>query len=85
MKDAPIEYTDVVAVDGPLVTVRGVRDVGWDEGARLRLASGEERHGVVLDVDDDRAVVQVYEGTSGIRPDETSVAFVGGPIAHQGQ
>lgn len=79
MKDAPIEYTDVIAVDGPLVTVRGVREVGWDEGARLRSASGEDRHGVVLDVNDEQTVVQVYEGTSGIRPGETSVAFDGGP------
>ena len=61
------------------MTVRGARDVGWDEGARLRFASGDERHGVVLDVDDDRAVVQVYEGTAGVRPAETSVAFAGGP------
>jgi len=79
MRDAPIEYTDVVAVEGPLVTVRGVRDVGWDEAARVRLTSGGQRHGVVLDVNGDVAVLQIYEGTSGISPTETSVAFEGSP------
>ena len=79
MKEAPVEYTDVTGVEGPLVTVRGVRGVGWDEAARVHLGSGEERHGVVLDVDADVAVVQVYEGTSGISPTDTRVAFAGNP------
>ncbi|HWS46460.1 MAG TPA: V-type ATP synthase subunit B [Acidimicrobiia bacterium] len=79
MREAPIEYTRVAGVEGPLLHVRGVRGVGWDEAAEVRLASGEHRRGVVLDVDDDAAVVQVYEGTSGIRPAETSVAFLGTP------
>ena len=34
VRDAPIEYTDIGAVKGPLVIVRGTRDVGWDEAAR---------------------------------------------------
>jgi len=81
MRDAPVEYTEMTAVEGPLVTVRGVRGVGWDEAAQVRLASGEMRHGVVLDVNGDVAVVQVYEGTSGVSPADTSVAFAGGPTS----
>ncbi len=79
MRDAPVEYTDIGAVEGPLVVVRGVRGVGWDEAARVRLATGEQRHGVVLEIDDDRAVVQVYEGGAGITPSDVAVSFLGGP------
>jgi len=79
MKDTPIEYTDVREVEGPLVVVRGVQDVGWDEAACVRLSSGEERAGVVLEVDSDVAVVQVYEGGSGIAPAEIGVSFLGSP------
>ncbi len=80
MRDAPIEYSDLSAVKGPLVVARGTRDVGWDEAAVVRLDTGEERHGVVLDVSDDIAVVQVYEGTAGISPSHTTVAFTGSPM-----
>ncbi|HYL52833.1 MAG TPA: V-type ATP synthase subunit B [Acidimicrobiia bacterium] len=80
MRAADVEYTDVTAVEGPLLIVRGVRDVGWDEAARVRMRSGEERHGVVIDVNGDLAIVQVYEGTSGITPSDTTVAFDGSPV-----
>ena len=77
---APIEYGSVSSINGPLLCVEEVRDVGWDETAELRLSSGEIRHGVVLEVDRDLAVVQVYEGTQGLARGEVSVAFSGGPM-----
>ena len=80
MKDAPIEYTDISSVAGPIVVVRDVQNVGWDEAARVRVGIDEQRHGVVLEVRDDLAVVQVYEGSSGISPSDTSVAFLGTPM-----
>ncbi len=79
MREAPVEHTDVSSVEGPLVVVRGARGVGWDEAARVRLASGDEREGVVLEVEGDVAVVQVYEGSAGISPAEVGVSFLGSP------
>lgn len=76
----PVEYTTVTEAYGPLLVVRGVSGVGWDEFARIRLPDGTRRHGLVLEVDADLAVVQVLEGTAGIRPDGTSVAFDGTPL-----
>jgi V/A-type H+-transporting ATPase subunit B len=75
-----VEYTAVREVRGPLLVVRGVAGVGWDEFARIRLASGQVRHGLVLEVDRDLAVVQVLEGTDGIDPDAVGVAFDGSPL-----
>ncbi|WP_234532677.1 V-type ATP synthase subunit B [Streptomyces shenzhenensis] len=75
--DEYVEYTDVRELRGPLVVVAGVRGVGWDEFATVALDSGERRHGLVLEVDRDLAVVQVLEGTAGMGRAGTRVAFSG--------
>ncbi len=75
-----IEYTAVRELRGPLAIVEGVSEVGWDEYVRITLASGERRHGVVLDADRDLAVVQVLEGTAGMDPQGVRVAFSGSPL-----
>ncbi len=74
------EYTGVTELRGPLLVVRGVTGVGWDEFATIRLGGGETRHGLVLEANRDLAVVQVLEGTEGMRPSATSVAFTGSPM-----
>ena len=76
----PIEYAGGRSANGPLLVVDHVTGVGWDEDATITLASGERRHGVVLDVNDDLAVVQVFEGTSGISLSGVRVAFSGTPM-----
>jgi V/A-type H+-transporting ATPase subunit B len=75
-----VEYTAVRELRGPLVVVSGVAGVGWDEFARIRLESGEERHGLVLDVHGDLAVLQVLEGTAGMTKAGTRIAFAGEPL-----
>ncbi len=72
-----VEHTEIVRIRDPLVVVADVAGVGWDEAAWIRLDSGEVRHGLVLEVDGDTAVVQVLEGTDGLRPGGASVAFAG--------
>ncbi|HYM96524.1 MAG TPA: hypothetical protein VET26_04430, partial [Candidatus Sulfotelmatobacter sp.] len=79
-RDLPIEYSSVSSVAGPLLVVKGVEGVGWDEQAVVRLDSGELRHGQVLEVDRDLAVVELFEGGDGIKPDAARVAFAGTPI-----
>ncbi|MFJ1656579.1 V-type ATP synthase subunit B [Streptomyces sp. NPDC088337] len=75
-----IEYTGVRELRGPLVVVEGVSGVGWDEFATIVLDSGERRHGLVLEVDRDLAVVQVLEDTAGMNRAGTRVAFSGTPL-----
>jgi V/A-type H+-transporting ATPase subunit B len=74
------EYTDVAELRGPLLVVRGVSGVGWDEFATIRTAAGGLRHGLVLEADRDLAVVQVFEGTEGLAPATARVAFSGSPL-----
>ncbi|MFJ3233789.1 V-type ATP synthase subunit B [Streptomyces sp. NPDC086787] len=75
-----IEYTGVRELHGPLLFVEGVSGVGWDEFATIVLDSGERRHGLVLEVDRDIAVVQVLEDTAGMNRTGTRVAFSGTPL-----
>lgn len=77
---APIEYTDIRSLDGPLMVVHNVNGVGWDEDVIVRTPSGRPRHGVVLEVDRDIAVVGVFEGTEGMSTAPLRVAFAGEPL-----
>ncbi|WKX69012.1 V-type ATP synthase subunit B [Streptomyces sp. XD-27] len=75
-----IEYTAVRELRGPLAVVEGVSGVGWDEFATITLDSGDQRHGLVLEVNRDLAVVQVLEDTAGMDPSGLRVAFAGEPL-----
>ncbi len=77
----PIEYSSTTSIRGPLIVVEGVEGIGWNEVAEIRLADGEVRHGVVLDVHLDHAIVEVLEGTAGMRLDGVRTAFGGGPMS----
>ncbi len=76
----PVAFSGAAWVEGPLLAVRGVEGVGWDEIARVRLGTGEVRAGLVLEVHRDVAIVEVLEGTGGIDPERVSVAFEGHPF-----
>ncbi len=71
------EYQNVTEVSGPLMVVEGISDVAYDEIAKIKLPSGEERLGQVLEAESNRAVLQVFEGTRGLDTDDTSVQFTG--------
>ncbi len=75
-----VEYTKIRELHGPLAVVDGVSGVGWDEFVTITLESGEERHGLVLEVDRGTAVVQVLEDTAGMDPAGVRVAFAGAPL-----
>jgi V/A-type H+-transporting ATPase subunit B len=75
-----ISYSSLTSIRGPLVLVEGVEGVGWDELAEIHADSGPARHGIVLEVRKDLAVVQVFEGTGGLRLDDSRVTFAGTPL-----
>jgi len=74
------EYKTVSEISGPLMIVEGVEGVGYNEVVEIETPSGENKNGQVLEVDRDQAVVQVFEGTTGIDASETKVRFTGSPI-----
>ncbi len=72
-----IEYNSIESVAGPLVVVGKVRNASYNEIVKIRMHSGEERLGQVLDTSDKFAVVQVFGPTNGINIKDTSVSFLG--------
>ena len=77
MSNKDLEYTTVSEVAGPLIVVEGIKDVAYNEVVKIRLSSGEERTGQVLEAFLDKAIVQVFEGTKGLDTDKTSARFIG--------
>ena len=74
------EYRTVTEVVGPLMVVEGVEGVKYDELVEIELHTGEKRRGKVLEVNGSRAMVQIFEGSTGINLKETKVKFLGRPL-----
>merc|ERR1719384_162255 len=72
-----ITYKTVSGVNGPLVILDNVKYPKFAEIVNLKLPDGSERAGQVLEVQGSKAVVQVFEGTSGIDAKKTKCEFTG--------
>jgi len=72
-----IRYNTIGGVNGPLVILENVKFPRYNEIVSLTLPDGSERSGQVLKARGNRAVVQVFEGTSGIDVKKTKVEFTG--------
>ncbi|MBP5458616.1 MAG: V-type ATP synthase subunit B [Clostridia bacterium] len=73
----PKEYRTIQEVAGPLMIVRDVDNVTYNELGEIELANGETRRCRVLEVDGTNAVVQLFESSTGINLDESKVRFSG--------
>lgn len=74
------EYKTVTEVVGPLMAVEQVEGVKFDELVDIQLQDGTIRRGQVLEVQDDKALVQLFDSASGINLRDTKVRFKGKPL-----
>ena len=74
------EYKTIQEIASPLMVVRQVEGVTYDELGELELPNGEIRRCKVLEVEGDKAVVQLFESAQGINLAETKVRFLGHPL-----
>ena len=74
------EYKTIYEVANPLMVVEKVEGVTFDELGELELPNGEIRRCKVLEVEGDRAVVQLFESAQGINLAATKVRFLGHPL-----
>lgn len=77
MAEAGVEYTKVQEIKGPLVVIDGVTRASFDELVEIETPEGETRLGKVLEVGFGKAVVQVFEGTTGLSITGTKARFLG--------
>ena len=73
----PKEYRTIQEVAGPLMLVRGVENVAYDELGEIELASGEKRRCKVLEINGNDALVQLFESATGINLSNSKVRFLG--------
>lgn len=74
------EYKTIKEIVGPLMLVEGVSGVKYDELVEITLDDGSLRRGKVLEVNADRALVQLFEGSHGIRMSTAKARFLGRPL-----
>lgn len=74
------EYKTIREVVGPLMLVEGVEGVKYDELVEIEQDNGDIRHGKVLEVNGDKALVQLFEGSSGLRISTSKARFLGKSI-----
>ena len=74
------EYKTVEEISGPLMMVRMVENVTYDELVEIELHDGSVRRGKVLEVNGDAAVVQLFESAAGINLADAKVRFLGHPL-----
>ncbi len=75
-----IEYMGLNNIQGPLVVLEGVDDAFYEEMVTVTLDSGEKRIGRVTEIAGDKAVIQVFEGTSDLSLTNTKTKFNGEPM-----
>ncbi|MHC1601229.1 MAG: V-type ATP synthase subunit B [Candidatus Nezhaarchaeales archaeon] len=71
------KYRTISEISGPLLIVKSVTDAAYNELVKVETGTGEIRTGVVLEAAEGYAIVQVFEGTSGLDVDKTAVTFLG--------
>ena len=74
------EYRTIHEVSGPLMVVENVEGVTYDELAEIQLHNGEVRRCKVLEVNGDRAVVQLFDSSAGINLRDAKIRFLGHPL-----
>ena len=71
------EYRTIQEVAGPLMLVKGVENVTYNELGEIELANGETRRCKVLEIDGSNALVQLFEASTGINLSNSKVRFLG--------
>ncbi len=73
------EYLLIDKVEGPLIVLSGVKDAAYDEIVRIN-TGGKIRTGKVVQISEDKVVIQVFENTTGLSIHNSSVNFTGRPL-----
>ncbi len=75
-----IEYLGLSKINGPFVVIEGVRGAAFDEIVEITVEGKEKKLGRIVEIYDDRAVVQVFESTENISLQNTHTRLTGHPM-----
>lgn len=75
-----IEYLGLSAINGPLVVLEGLQGAAYDEIVEMKVNGKEKRLGKIIEIDDDKAVVQVFEGSESMSLNNVHTKLTGHPM-----
>ena len=75
-----IEYLGLSEINGPLVVLEGVKDAAFDEIVEFRIEDGSRKLGRIVEIYEDKAVIQVFEGTENMSLLNTHTRLSGHPM-----
>lgn len=75
-----IEYLGLNEINGPLVAIEGVSGASYDEIVQITVDDKEKKTGRIVEIYEDKAVIQVFEGTDNMSLDNTRTRFTGHPL-----
>ncbi len=75
-----IEYLGLSEINGPLVALEGVKDAAYDEIVELVVEGKEKKLGRIVEIYEDKAVIQVFEGTDDMSLKNTHTKLTGHPL-----
>lgn len=74
------EYIGLKEINGPLVIIEGVKEASYEETVEIKVNDNEVRQGRIIEINEEFAVVQVFEGTRGLSVTNTVTKFTGEPL-----
>ena len=75
-----IEYLGLSSINGPLVVLEGVRGAAFDEIVEIKVGAKEKRLGRIIELHEDKAIIQVFEGSDGMSLTNTNTTLTGHPM-----
>ncbi len=75
-----IEYIGLKNIEGPLAVIEGVQNASYEEMVSISLDDGTKRTGRLIAISGDKAVIQIFEGTSGLSLTNTKTKLLGKPM-----
>ena len=75
-----IEYLGLSEINGPLVVLEGVKNASYDEIVEFRVDNGTRKLGRIIEIYEDKAVIQVFEGTDNMSLLNTHTRLSGHPM-----
>ena len=75
-----VEYLGLSQINGPLAVLEGLQGAKYDEVVEMNVGGSDRRLGRIIRIDGDRAVIQVFQGTSGMALRNTHTRLTGRPM-----
>jgi V/A-type H+-transporting ATPase subunit B len=75
-----IEYLGLSEINGPLIAIEGIRDASFDEIVELTVGGKQKKLGRIVELYEDKAVIQVFQGTENMSLDNTHTKLTGHPM-----